>query len=598
MNGWADRTRAALSKPNLTRLISGLFFVLLALVSLTLLTLHDDPLIQTGYLAFPLLMLVSRFARDPRVSRLSGMAALLLVVITGLLIPADFEEIEEAFILIPLLYLIISPHSLWPIGAAVALLLTYFPSMNEQNLLEVFEDALELIVIATFASVMSFYQCKTRRQSRYFREQSLTDDLTRIPNRKACNQQLYRLVNARQHPSGFCFAVLLLDLDDFKRINDQFGHELGDQLLTEVAQRIRAILPEQATAYRIGGDEFCIIITEQDTERLKTRISALLQQLFTAEHSTYPLKHCFKELTPTVGIALYPEDSSEIDLLFRNADLAMYHAKAEGKNRYAYFERPMLEQAIRRYELEEQLKAAIDQHALYLLYQPKVCVRTGQIKGVEVLLRWQSPTLGAISPAEFIPIAEATGFIVPLGLWVLQEACAQLKHWQDQGQRLSIAINISAVQMAQLDFVATVTETIARSGIDGHLLEFELTETAMMIDPDGYIEKFNAFKQLGIQLAIDDFGTAYSSLAYLSQLPVDTLKIDKRFVDQCATRHEDRMIVRTIVQLSQNLGLTTVAEGVEDESQKAVLLAEGADLFQGYLHSQPMRAETLIKWLE
>lgn len=575
--------------------MNGLFLLLVLLVTFVLVTLHDNHLLSLIYLLFPLLLCVSRYHSHVLVKRTFAILALLLILVLGVTFPADVEAIEEGFILIPLIYILIFPHSLWPISVSILLLLTYFPSLADHELVDFIEDCVEIVVIATFATVMSFYQCKTKMQSQFFKEQSLTDDLTLIPNRKAFHQQLQDNFQLWQRNSHYDFALILIDLDDFKRINDQFGHEIGDQLLAEVAYRLMKCSCCGAYVYRLGGDEFCILVSGGERQAaLKQQVAAVITKIFDESTSQYRLKRCVLTITPTVGVSLFPYDAEEVDVLLRNADLAMLDCKTRGKNNYAYFERGMFETAIRRFEIEEQLKHAIDDDQLHLVYQPKVCLTTGKVKGVEALIRWQHPELGSVSPAEFIPIAESSGMIVPIGLWVLTKACQQLAKWQETEGEFYVSVNVSAIQIQQSGLVNAVTEVIDRTGVDANWLEFELTETAIMESPELYVEKFQAFKKLGIRIAIDDFGIAYSSLAYLTKLPVDTLKIDKSFVDNCDSNHSDRMIVRTIVQLGQNLGLTTVAEGVELESQREILEEEGVDRFQGYLYSKPVPDSELL----
>lgn len=587
-------------KPQLSLLINCFFLLLVSLVTLVLFNLHDNPLLSYSYLLFPLMICLSRFHSNKPIKDISGVLALLLVIVLGLIFPADVEEIEEAFILIPILYIIISPHSLWPIAAAFSLLLTYFPSMAHHELIDIFEDSLELVVITSFATIMSFYQNKTQQQSLYFKQQSLTDELTQIPNRKAFNNQLFKFLGRGKSNDKFYFAIMLLDLDNFKRINDQFGHNTGDHLLTEVASRLSKIIAHSSncsTIYRIGGDEFSILVTKTNFQELKQHLLMLIDQIYCEQNCRYHLQLSEQIITPTIGISIYPQDGDKANHLFRNVDLAMYHSKKQGKKSYAFFEPHMHEDAIKRYELEESLRSAINKGELSLVYQPKICLVSGRIKGLEALIRWNSEKHGNVSPAEFIPIAETSGDIIQIGNWVVEQACKQLMLWQDTHPHLYLSINISAIQVAQPNFIPTITQIIKQSGVEPNRLEFELTETAIMNSPDLFIEKFNAIKKQGISIAIDDFGIAYSSLSYLTRLPIDTLKIDKSFVDHCTKQHQDKMVVRTIVQLSQNLGLATVAEGVECEQQKILLQQEGVDQYQGYLHSKPMNVEEINKLL-
>lgn len=585
-------------KGNVHHWMTLLFLFLLTLVSAITLTLHDSASITLSYLLFPLLICIAKFARVAEVKNIAAIAALLAILILGIMFPADVEEIEEGFILIPLLYILIFPHSLWPISVSFLLLLTYLPSLEHYQFVDFMEDCIEIVIIASFATVMSFYQYKTKIQSLYFKAQSLTDDLTQVPNRKAFNQDLLTNFQRWRQSPTHSFALMLIDLDNFKRINDQYGHEVGDQQLAELAYRYEQCFAGSASLYRLGGDEFCILLVgDKGKESLYQSVDMLLSKIYSSSNVIYKLKSSHQSITPSVGISMFPYDTEEVEELLRNADLAMYSSKGKGKNSFAFFKQEMFVDAIKRYQIEQELKTAIEKEQFYLVYQPKVCVKTGVVKGVEALIRWQHPQLGTINPADFIPIAESSGMIIPIGRWVLHTACSQLVHWHASNRHFYIAVNISAVQVQQSDLVTTVSEIVSQTGVDPNWLEFELTETAIMEAPELYVETFESLKALGIRIAIDDFGIAYSSLAYLTKLPIDTLKIDKSFVDHCVENHQDRMIVRTIVQLSNNLGLTSVAEGVETEEQRIILEEEGVDRFQGYLFSKPVLEEDLIEIL-
>ncbi|MGF1763835.1 putative bifunctional diguanylate cyclase/phosphodiesterase [Aliivibrio kagoshimensis] len=574
----------------------GVFVLLLSIVSLILNNLHDDPLSKSLYLLFPVLLLTARFHPKMTIKKVTSISALMIVLVLGILDPVDVEEIEEAFIFIPLLYIMIFPHSLWPIMVAFLLLLTYLPTIGAHDIYDFIEDCAEIVLISTFAGVMSFFQHKSKRQAQYFQMQSLTDDLTSILNRKAFNQDIQSHAQQWQVNRHYQFALIIVDLDDFKRVNDQYGHHAGDELLIAVVNRYLHFLQSGMTLYRLGGDEFCILVhqgSQSQKVSIKDRVHTLVETLHESEKQNYRLECGSHKITPTIGVSFFPEDTTNTELLNRNADLAMYSIKKMGKNGYAYYKREMFERILYEYAIEKKLRTAIKEQQFYLVYQPQLSLTSGAIIGVEALLRWQEPELGFVSPADFIPIAESSGSIVPIGEWVLKEACAQLALWQKSMPHIHMSVNLSAVQVHQDNLVAMVTDIISNSGIDPNWLELELTETAMMSSPEEHINKLHALSKMGIKLAIDDFGVAYSSLAYLTKLPINTLKIDKSFVDNCKTSHQDRMIVRTIVQLSKNLHLSTVAEGVEDDEQRKILHQEGADFFQGYLFSKPVSPEDI-----
>lgn len=582
------------------------YVLLVSLVSWVLIDLYEAILLRTIYGFFPLLMLLARFSRSTNVTLFCSVSALILVVVMGVIIPADIELIEEVFILIPLCFILLFPSSLWTIATPFLLILSYLPSLGKHSMGEFFEDSIELIVISVFASVMSYYQQKTLKQIAGYQQQSLTDDLTGLANRKAYQQALTAHYQQWYQDVEFSFALIVMDLDDFKKINDQYGHSGGDELLIQFAQRIAAYEDNLVTTYRMGGDEFAILLGQywsaDDEHRAQAElhdiVKSLIKHVFDDAKQPYKIAGHKVIMHPTIGVSFFPFDSEELSDLVRNADLAMYASKRNGKQGFSYYQANMLNNTIKAYELERHLANAIELDQFYLLYQPKVCIHSGKILGVEALLRWQHPILGAVSPSDFIPVAEATGLIVPIGRWVLAQACRQLYQWQQSFSPLYVSVNISAVQVERDELTLYIDDLIQDIGLDPCWLELELTETSVMSAPQDYVLMFSALKQLGIHIAIDDFGVAYSSLSYLSQLPIDVLKIDKCFVDACVQSHANHMIVRTIVQLSQNLGLITVAEGVETEQQKRLLQAEGVDRFQGYLFSQPVSPadiEALLK---
>ncbi|GAA3350026.1 hypothetical protein GCM10020358_74390 [Amorphoplanes nipponensis] len=383
-------------------------------------------------------------------------------------------------------------------------------------------------------------------------------------------------------------AVLLLDLDGFKEINDSLGHAAGDALLVQVADRLRAAVREGDTVARFGGDEFGVVITSPtalaDAEAVAGRIAAALAE---------PVRVGERDLPVAASIGLAGgADAGDIDQLLRNADLAMYRAKAAGGAGLAAYHPGMLAGLVGRLELEADLRLALDREELALHYQPTVDLRTGAIVGFEALVRWRHPTRGMVSPLDFIGIAETTGLIVPLGRWVLAEACRQAVAWgAGSGRRLKMAVNVSVRQFEHGDLSAMVAEVLAETGMPVDQLCLEMTESVLLTDTDENLTQLQRLKALGVTLAMDDFGTGYSSLAYLRRYPMDILKIDRSFVDRLGGDREDEALVHTIVRLGASLGMTTVAEGIEQAGQLATLRALGCDLAQGFLLSRPVPAE-------
>ncbi|GAA3953371.1 GGDEF domain-containing phosphodiesterase [Actinoplanes auranticolor] len=388
-------------------------------------------------------------------------------------------------------------------------------------------------------------------------------------------------------PGADGVAVLLLDLDGFKEINDSLGHAAGDALLVEIAARLRTTVREGDTVARFGGDEFGIVIASgtacADAEAVAARIAAVLE---------VPVRAGERELRVSASIGLAcGADAGDIDQLVRNADLAMYRAKKAGGGALAAYDPQMLAGLVQRLELEADLRLALERDELALHYQPTVDLRTGEIVGFEALVRWHHPTRGMVSPLDFIGIAEATGLIVPLGRWVLTEACRQAVAWgAGSTRRLKMAVNVSVRQFEHGDLSAMVAEVLAATGMPVDQLCLEMTESVLLTDTDENLTQLQRLKALGVTLAMDDFGTGYSSLAYLGRFPMDVLKIDRSFVDRLGGDHEDEALVRTIVQLGRSLGMSTVAEGIEDAGQLQILRELGCDLAQGFFLSRPLPA--------
>lgn len=420
------------------------------------------------------------------------------------------------------------------------------------------------------------------------------DPLTALPNRTLFNQLL---VHATQHADrdGTQFALLALDLDNFKTINDSLGHAVGDQLLIESARRIKELLRGVDALSRIGGDEFNVILdpieNPQSADLLAQRMMEALSAPFMAEGVCV-------YVGASVGIALYPGDGDDAETLSRNADAALNQAKAEGRNSLRFFSSGLSDRAHERLLLESDLRQALENHELRLYYQPQIDLSSGQVSGLEALVRWQHPTRGLVSPGEFIPLAEESGLIVPLGEWVLMTACRQIKAWADS--RLTLAhtsVNVSAVQLGRSNLLDAVKHALSETGIAPDSLELEITESFVMTDLAGAMKTLAEIKALGVRLSIDDFGTGYSSLSYLQQLNVDKLKIDISFIRDMTTNGGKAAIVQSIIALGHGLGLHIIAEGVEEEGQASYLRGLQCDGMQGYLVSRPLTGEDMTRFL-
>ena len=417
------------------------------------------------------------------------------------------------------------------------------------------------------------------------------DALTGLPNRLLLADRLNQAIaQAQRHQDRF--AVFLVDLDRFKAINDSLGHLAGDAMLKEVARRLAAALRKADTLARMGGDEFVLILNEithsEDLEIIAAKVLA---------HIARPMKLSDLELhaSASIGISIYPSDGGNAETLLQHADAAMYQAKKSGRNVYRLFTPEMNAFARERLELENGLRRALVQHEFILHYQPKVDVRTGSIDSAEALIRWQHPTYGLMAPTDFIPLAEETGLIIPIGEWVLNEACRQAQSWRASGLRpLRVAVNLSAQQFRQKKLVDVVGASLRAASLEPRYLELELTESTVMHDAEQSIQILRELSTLGVRISVDDFGTGYSSLSYLRRLPLDKLKIDRTFIRELATSRDDAAIVRAIVSLAHNLRIKVIAEGVETPDQLAYLREAGCDQYQGYHYSAPIPNDAFV----
>jgi len=420
------------------------------------------------------------------------------------------------------------------------------------------------------------------------------DTLTGLPNRVLFVDRLQQ-TKAQTQRRNQLMAVAFLDLDRFKVINDTLGHPVGDKLLIEVAERLNNGVRQVDTVARIGGDEFVVVLgnlkEQSDVERVVTKLMSLLAQPYTIEqHELF--------ITCSIGISLYPQDDEDLDNLIKKADLAMYAAKGKGTCSFSFYSREMDEHAHKRFVLENGLRKAIDRQEFLLYYQPKVDVLSGNITSMEALLRWAHPDLGIIAPAEFIPLAEDSGLIIPLGEWVLKEACRQNKQWQERGYfNLRVAVNLSGHQLQHKDFIATVQRVLDETGLQPEYLELEITETVIMQHPEYVVGVLCQVRDMGIHISIDDFGTGYSSLSHLKKFSVNTLKIDKSFVKDIDTNETDAAIASAIVSMGNSLNLRVVAEGVETEAQFTILQDTHCDEVQGYLFSRPLPAAEVVTFI-
>ena len=416
------------------------------------------------------------------------------------------------------------------------------------------------------------------------------DALTELPNRLLFHERLRQaIVHAKR--SETMVALLYIDLDRFKLINDTLGHASGDTLLRQVARRLKSCLRETDTLARISGDEFTVIATGM---RNPKHASVVAEALLKALRDPFQFDNQELFVTASVGISMYPQDATEAETLQRNADNAMYRAKSRGKNRFEYFLPEMRASISQRLEVESHLRRALERDEFCLHYQPQFDLQNGRLVGQEALLRWNNPKLGSIRPDEFIPIAEENGLIVPIGNWVLQEACRQTCAWQKEGYLKGVSVNVSAVQFGRSDFVDTVDEVLSLTGLEPKFLELELTERLVIRDVRESASRMAKLRALGVQISVDDFGAGYSSLSYLQRLPIDILKLDRSFVEDLKNSGGNPSLVRGIVTLAHSLGIRVTAEGVETEQQLELVHTSGCDKAQGYLLGRPSPAGSAL----
>ena len=413
------------------------------------------------------------------------------------------------------------------------------------------------------------------------------DSLTGLLNRYSFEHRLDQaLANAQRNPARL--GLMFIDLDHFKRINDSLGHAIGDQLLIEASARMRSMVRDSDIVARLGGDEFVIVLTDMETPLDATNVS---KKLLDSLAQPFHLEGNTLHTSLSIGISVFPDDGNDALTLMKHADAAMYQAKKQGRNNAQFFTADMTDAANEQLSLEHDLREALDQQQFELYYQPQVCSQSGKVCGVEALLRWHHPTQGMISPLKFIPIAEDAGLIEPIGLWVLETACKQIAVWRQTGLRgVRVAINLSAIQLRSRALVSQVIETMSRHAIAPGELEFEITESAAMSDPIYATHVLQVLQNLGAQIAIDDFGTGYSSLAYLKRLPVNSLKIDRSFVQNIDVDENDASISTSILALAHSMGLRVTAEGVETAAQRETLIRLNCDCLQGYYFSKPVPA--------
>jgi diguanylate cyclase (GGDEF)-like protein/PAS domain S-box-containing protein len=467
-------------------------------------------------------------------------------------------------------------------GSVHTYLMVKFPLSDQSG------SVFGVCTIGTDISERKLAENALREQQSRLNYLAFHDSLTSLPNRSLFYDRLYQGL-ARAHRGKTKVALLLLDIDCFKDVNDSLGHDSGDLMLKAIAVRLSEGVRDMDTVARLGGDEFVILLDGmRDTHDVTCVAGKILRSMAS------PININGQEIVTTIsiGVSVFPDDGSDADELLKNADIALYKAKEAGKNNCQFYARGMNATAVNYLLLENDLRYALEQNQLTLHYQPQIDLQTGVLMGVEALVRWQHPTRGLISPAHFIPLAEETGLIVPIGEWVLREACIQQKRWLSAGQYVGkVAVNLSPRQFRQKNFPGKVEAILRETQLSAEYLELEITESCAMEHAGETISQLNQLHQMGIYLSIDDFGTGYSSLAYLQRFPIQKLKIDRSFVHDIHDDRDDAAIVKTIVDLAHSMHLRVIAEGVELQCQADWLRKQGCDQAQGYLYAKPMTSQ-------
>ena len=423
---------------------------------------------------------------------------------------------------------------------------------------------------------------------------ALHDTLTQLPNRHFLMEQLSQVLSLARRRHGRV-AVLFMNLDHFKTVNDSLGHHAGDQLLRNVAERLRSGVRDADVVARLGGDEFVVVLTDIQTPDDAAMVA---DKLLDSMHGVFTVDHLPLTISPSIGISLFPDHGASADVLLRCADAAMQHAKESGRGNRQFYAASMDASALDVLHQERLLRDAIARNDFELHYQPQIRLADGTLQGLEALVRWRHPERGLVGPDEFITFSESRGLITPIGRWVMRESCRQLKAWQDEGLApVPVAVNLSALEFRQRDVAAEIAAVLLETGLAPQYLEIELTESVLMHQTGQVLDTLNAIKALGVGISIDDFGTGYSSLAYLKRYPIDKLKIDRSFVADTPENTDDVAIVTAIIQMGRSLQLQTVAEGVETQAQIDLLAGLGCDLIQGFAVAMPMGEESTRRWL-
>jgi diguanylate cyclase (GGDEF)-like protein len=488
--------------------------------------------------------------------------------------------------------------------AAVINLLMWLKPEAVNVWLEAFQWITLAFVLPVFAMVggrLSEMRSRVRRTNEELSSALATiqklatnDTLTGLPNRAYFNEALAHAI-AQSQRHGRPLALFFLDLDRFKNINDTLGHSLGDRVLQEAASRLRGAVRASDLIARLGGDEFVLLVEEYNDSAHLAEIAGKVLRAF---QPGFHVEGHELALSASVGICAYPQDGADAQALLSSADIAMYRAKEDGRNRHCFYSAELNQLTGERLALEASLRHAVERGEIEVFYQPKIGFGSGRVTGAEALIRWRHPKLGLLLPDKFITIAEETGAIVPIGYWTLRRVCERVRRWHDQGMNLTVAVNLSAVQFHQPELASELAAILKATGAAPHMLEIEITESMVMKDPDAAVKVMESLRAMGVRLAIDDFGTGHSSLGYLKRFPVHQLKVDRTFVRDLPHNGDDVAITRAVIAMAHSLRMSVVAEGVEHQQQFDLLRAEGCDEFQGYYCRPPLEEAELLSFLQ
>jgi len=565
---------------NVTTLPIVVFILALALITITMLLNYVDLQARMLTIVFAIVMHMAILLKQQKRRILMYIAGLLIFVFINLRFPLEVGLVEETYFFLPIMLLCLTPGKLYANFVSILLVFVYYHSSRIYSVSEVIEDSMDVILVNLLLSISLMFYIKLTEKIDKFKQDSYTDYLTGCQNRKAFNDALDSMINHSKHSIGLMF----FNLDNFKLINDTYGHSVGNQILIQLSEKMRRLENNNISFYRINGDEFSFIIEYKNEQELSSFIDLVLSILNSEMiYETYAI-----QITISAGISSYPKDSKSKSDLIQFCDLALSEAKANPHVNVKHYNQEMSVEVSRLYDIELGLKDAIKNNELSIVYQPQVDLVDNKIIGAEALLRWNKGGTGFVSPAEFIKIAEKGSVIIDIGKWVVEEVLNQMRTWQRLGLKKVISINVSGVQLMDGTFSTFLKKSLKAYDLQGHDIIVEITETALMKNKANIIQELNKIRDMGVSVALDDFGSEYSSFNYLSELPIDIIKIDQSFIRNCGQKQQQQMILNTIIQLGHNLKMKLIAEGVETIEQQAFLIENKCDYMQGYLFSKPI----------